>query len=98
MNIAFSHLENHIPVRKELKFRCEGRVGIVCNTQDYRVNYLNETAVTIFQLIDGKRTIAEIFQCFLENVDVDKEVLKTDLIEMMRNFQWQKLITMEQKK
>jgi hypothetical protein len=97
MSLAFSYLSNYIPVRKELKFRHEGNVGIVCNMHDYRINYLNETAMAIFQLIDGKRTIVEIFQCFLKNVDVDKEVLESDLIEIMRNFQWQKLITLKQK-
>jgi hypothetical protein len=97
MNPTFSYLASHIPVRKELKFRVEGNTGIVCNAQDFRVNYLNETAMTIFQLIDGKKTIAEIFQYFFENVEVDKEVLEADLIEIMRNFQWQKLIILKRK-
>lgn len=95
MNLAFSHLTSHIPVRKELKFRVEGNTGIVCNGLDFRVNYLNETATAIFQLIDGKRNVGEIAQSFLENVEVDDEVFKRDLLEILRNFQWQKLITLQ---
>ena len=95
MNLAFSHLINHIPIRKELKFRVEGNVGIVCNTQDFHINYLNETALAIFQLIDGKRNIGKIAQSFLESVDVDRDVFERDLIEILRNFQWQKLVILK---
>jgi hypothetical protein len=95
MNLAFSHLANHIPVRKELKFRVEGNVGIVCNTRDFRINYLNGTALAIFQLVDGKRNVGEIAQSFLESVDVDRGIFERDLIEILRNLQWQKLIALK---
>jgi hypothetical protein len=97
MSPAFSYLASHVPVRKELKFRLEGNIGIVCNAQDFRINYLNETALAIFQSIDGKKTLSEIADYFLRNVDVEREIFEKDLIEIIRNFQWQKLITIKQK-
>ncbi|MDR2394659.1 MAG: PqqD family protein [Treponema sp.] len=92
---AFSYLADHILIRKELKLRIEGNIGIVCNTRDFRVHYLNETATMIFCLIDGKRSVAEIAQCFLETVDVDRDVFERDLVEMIRDFQWKKLIALK---
>ncbi|MDR0525556.1 MAG: PqqD family protein [Spirochaetaceae bacterium] len=95
MNSVFSHLASHIPLRKELKLRIEGNIGIVCSAHDFRVHYLNETALMIFNLIDGKRSIAEIARRFLEMVDVERAVFEPDLIEAIRNFQWQKLIVLK---
>ncbi|MDR3115066.1 MAG: PqqD family protein [Treponema sp.] len=94
---AFSHLKAYIPVRKDLKFRTEGNVGLVCNNQDFRIDYLNETALSIFQLIDGKRTVADIVSCFMKAVDVSADVFEHDLIEILRNFQWQKIIILKKK-
>jgi hypothetical protein len=94
---AFSYLADHILVREELKFRIEGNIGIVCNTHDFRVHYLNETATMIFCLIDGKKSVAEIARCFLETVAADRNVFERDLVDIIRNFQWQKLITLKLK-
>ena len=93
--IVFSYLANYVPVRKELKLRVEGKVGIVSNCQNYRVDFLNETALIIFQLIDGKRSVENILQCFLEKVEVERDILEHDLIEILRNFLWQKLIVLK---
>ena len=97
MNPTFSYIASHIPIRKELKFRIEDNIGIVCNAWDFRINYLNETALIIFQLIDGERNVGEIARSFLQNVEVDRALFERDLIEILRNFQWQKLITLKQK-
>lgn len=93
--ISFSYLADHVPIRKELKLRIDDNFGIVTNREDYHVDYLNETALFLFQLIDGKRTVANIAECFMKEVDVSKEVFEPDLIEMLRGFQWKKLITLK---
>jgi hypothetical protein len=90
-------MANYIPVRKELKLRIEDGIGVVCNAHDFRVSYLNKTALTVFQLIDGKSTIMNIIQRFLEKIDVDRNVFEKDLIELLRDFQWRKLITLKRK-
>ncbi|MDR1458753.1 MAG: PqqD family protein [Bacteroidales bacterium] len=95
--IAFSYLADYIPVRKELKFRVEGNVGIICNNQDFRVDYLNETALLIFQLIDGKKSVADIAQCLMKELNVNLEILKRDLVEILRNLQWRKIIILKKK-
>jgi hypothetical protein len=94
---AFSYLADYIPVRKELKFRIEGNVGIVCNKQSFHVDYLNETALFIFQLIDGEKNIGNIAECFKKEVDVCIDILEHDLIEILRDFQWRKIIILKKK-
>ncbi|MDR2519001.1 MAG: PqqD family protein [Spirochaetaceae bacterium] len=95
--IAFSHLADYIPVRKDLKLRIEGAIGIVSNASDYRIDYLNESALAVFQLIDGKRNVAEIARCFREETAAAEAVFEHDLVELLRNFQWQKLIVLKKK-
>jgi len=93
--IVFSHLANYIPVRNELKLRVEGKVGVVSNCKNYGVYFLNEAALLIFQLIDGKRSVENIVQCFLEKIEVDRGIFEQDLVEILRNFLWQKLIVLK---
>jgi hypothetical protein len=94
---AFSYLAGHIPVRKDLKFRMEGNVGIVCNNHNFRVDYLNETALIIFQLIDGQKSVGDIAKCFMKEVDTNIDILEHDLIEILRDFQWRKIIVLKKK-
>jgi hypothetical protein len=75
----------------------EGNVGIICNNQDFRVDYLNETALLIFQLIDGKKSVADIAQCLMKELNVNLEILKRDLVEILRNLQWRKIIILKKK-
>ena len=95
--IPFSHLADYVPFRKELKLRIDGNFGIVSNKQDYQVDYLNETALMIFQQIDGKKKVAEIAEGFMEVVDVSRDIFEQDLVEILRDFQWKKLIAFKQK-
>jgi hypothetical protein len=93
----FAFLADYIPFRKELKLRIDGNVGIISNEKDYRIDYLNETALTIFRLIDGKKTVADIAECFIKDNDVSRDVFERDLIEIIRSFQWQRLIVLKQR-
>ena len=88
----FSYLASYIPIRQELKFRIEGDIGITFNKQNFTLEYLNGTALDIFQMIDGKKTVSEIANKFMETTDVEKSVFEQDLIELLRDFQWKKLI------
>ena len=93
----FSYFAGYIPIRGELKLRIDGNFGIVSNKHDHQVDYLNETALMVFQLIDGKRNVADIAECFLKNVEVSGDVFEKDLMEILRGFQWKKLITLKRK-
>ena len=46
-------------------------------------------------LSDGKNSIDDIKQKFLERYEVDEKELEKDLIETTRNFQWQRIIVLE---
>jgi hypothetical protein len=93
---AFSYLADYIPIRKELKFRLEGNIGIASDAKNFRVDYINESALSIFMLIDGKRSIADITQIFMKDFDVEQSIVEQDLVEILRNFQWRELITLKQ--
>lgn len=90
--IIFHHFSPFIPIKQCLRYRKEGNVGIVNNKDDFKLIYLNDTALTIFELIDGKKTIEEIFNLLLQEYDVEEEILKSDLINVIRDFQWRKII------
>ena len=93
--IIYQHLSQFVPVKQKLKFRKEGNIGIVNNSGDYKLMYLNETALTIFELIDGKKNIADILETLLSEYDVQKETLKSDLIDIIRDFQWGRIIRLK---
>jgi len=88
----YLYLSKHIPVNKSLKLRVEDNIGIISNCHNYQIDFLNETALFVFQLIDGKKTVDEIVECFISNFDVDRNVFESDVIEILRGFQWKKLI------
>jgi len=93
--ITYQHLSTFIPLKQQLKFRREGNIGIVNNAFDFKLMYLNETALTVFDLIDGKKTIADIFEILLNEYDVQKEILELDLVDIIRDFQWGKIIRLK---
>ena len=93
--LVFKHLSLYIPIKQHFKFKKEGSIGIVNNTFDFKLMYLNETALTVFELIDGKRTIADIFEILLQEYNVQKDILKSDLINIIRDFQWGKIIRLK---
>jgi hypothetical protein len=92
---VFQHLAPYIPIKQCLKFRQEGNIGIVNNTFDFKLMYLNETALNVFGLIDGKRTIADIFEILFQEYDVQEDILESDLISIIRDFQWEKIIRLK---
>ena len=91
----YSHLSALVPLRKDLKLRLDGKFGIVSNPNDHSIEYLNETALSIFQLCDGKNNIADIAKVVSKEYEVDSAVLERDLVEIIRDLQWKKLIVLK---
>lgn len=64
---------------------------LLLSSCDLDVHYLNSTAKEIVELIGG-RTIEQICSIMLENYDVEPEVLHNDIVRVIRDLQWKKLI------
>lgn len=92
--MIFEWLKNKIPVATYVKKRSNGDMLIVC-ADDLVIYYLNSTAAFFLDSVDGKLTVAEIKNKFLENYDVEERELETDFIEMIRDLQWKKILVLE---
>ena len=92
--MIFEWLKNKIPVATYVKKRSNDDFLIVC-ADDLVIYYLNSTAAFFLDLVDGKLTVAEIKNKFLENYDVEEQELETDFIEMIRDLQWKKILVLE---
>lgn len=92
--MIFAWLENKIPRCSFVKKRINGDVLIIC-AENLTIYYLNTTAAFFIELSDGKATVGDIKKKFLSRYDVDERELEKDFIEMIRDLQWKKILTLE---
>ena len=92
--MIFAWLKNKIPHCTFVKSKLNDDVLIVC-TNDLVMYYLNSTAAFFIELADGKLTVDEIKNKFLERYDVEEKELEKDLVDMIRDLQWKKILTLE---
>ena len=92
--MIFAWLENKIPRVTFVKKRMNDDVLIIC-ADSLMIYYLNLTAAYFIELADGKSTVGDIKQKFLERYDVDERELENDFVEMIRDLQWKKILTLE---
>lgn len=92
--MIFAWLENKIPRCSFVKNRMNDDVLIIC-AEDLMIYYLNSTAAFFIELADGKSTVGEIKNKFLSRYDVNERELEKDFVEMIRDLQWKKILTLE---
>ena len=92
--MIFAWLENKVPRISFVKKRMNGDVLIIC-AENLTIYYLNSTAAYFIELADGKSTVGEIKNKFLSRYDVDERELENDFVEMIRDLQWKKILTLE---
>ena len=92
--MIFAWLENKIPRVAFVKKRMNDDILIIC-TEDLTIYYLNATAAFFIELADGKSSVGEIKKKFLARYDVDERELENDFVEMIRDLQWKKILTLE---
>lgn len=92
--MIFAWLENKIPRCSFLKKRMNDDVLIIC-ADNLTIYYLNTTAAFFIELVDGKATVGDIKRKFLVRYDVDERELENDFVEMIRDLQWKKILTLE---
>lgn len=93
----FDKLNQLIPIKSCLKFRENGDFLIVMNAES-KIYYLNNTARFVYENIDGSNSIENIFDMikkeFKVTHDMEEEV-KNDVVSIIRDFQWQKIIDLK---
>lgn len=94
MSDLFEILKDEVPCRIDLKSRAEGDIAVVMNG-DGVLEFLNRSASDLFWLVDGVKTVGELFELLVTEYDVDEEVLKNDLIDVIREMQWRRIIRLE---
>ncbi|MBQ3681808.1 MAG: PqqD family protein [Succinimonas sp.] len=84
-------LENKKPVCIALKTRKEGDITVACSSK-LEVFYLNITASFLVNMADGRITLSEIAKIMLEKFEVSEPDLINDLVEVIRQLQWKRII------
>ena len=92
--MIFAWLENKIPRCSFVKKRMNDDVLIIC-ADNLTIYYLNTTAAFFIELADGTATVGDIKRKFLARYDVDERELENDFVEMIRDLQWKKILTLE---
>jgi hypothetical protein len=93
--LPYEIIKNLIPIRQELRFREEDGVGIVNSHKNIKLVFLNHTALIIFKLIDSYKNIDEICKCFIDQVDVNIDIIQYDIVDIIRNLQWHDIIRLK---
>lgn len=84
-------LKGYIPKKICLKSRREIGVTIVMSSEG-DLEFINSSGSAFFDLIDGARTIDDICSEMISIYDVRQEVLQDDLICLIRDLQWRRII------
>ena len=92
--MIFEWLEDKIPRVSFVKQRMNDDVLIIC-ADSLTIYYLNATAAFFIELADGKSTVGDIKRKFLARYDVDERELESDFVEMIRDLQWKRILTLE---
>ena len=94
--MIFAWLKNKIPHISLVKSKMNDDILIVC-TNDLVMYYINSTAAFFIELANGKITVDEIKNKFLERYDVEENELEKDFVDMIRDLQWKNILTLEGK-
>ncbi len=65
--------------RRDVRFRVVGDEAVIVRQEDAEVIALNEVGASVLALLDSRRSVREILDALLEQYDVDRESLSSDL-------------------
>ena len=95
--LVFDKIKNLIPIQVNLKKRRNGDFLIVMN-ENNNIHYLNSTAKFIYEHCDSDNTIENIFDLIKKEFEITsdmEEEVKKDVVSIIRDFQWQKIIELK---
>ena len=91
MDIIFEEMSKLVPLKSVQKFR-KDKDFLIVTTFNNEYHFLNEVATDIFLNCNGIFTIMDIYNIIKQTYEVDDNLLKKDLINIIRDFQWNHLI------
>lgn len=94
-HMIWKWLENKRPVCIAVKTRKEGNITVACNSR-LEIVYLNITASFLVDTADGRITVSDIAKAMLEKFEVTESVLINDLVEVIRQLQWKRIIKLNE--
>jgi hypothetical protein len=71
-----------------------GEEAILINLNTGTYYSLNDTGTMFWELLDGRRTIADCAQRIAQDYDVEPEVVQADLLELATHFKDEGLIVL----
>ncbi|KMV31454.1 hypothetical protein AB733_04835 [Photobacterium swingsii] len=93
--VVFDKLKSLQLVSNPLKVRDDGEFLIAMN-ESMELFYFKDTAKDmLLKVIESKPTVQELLDYLLSEYDVSKELLIKDVIQFVRDLQWQRLISMK---
>ena len=92
--MVFEWLKDKVPVATYVKKRMNDDILIVC-AETLSMYYLNATAAFFLNSADGKSTVGDIKEKFLQKYDVDEQELEKDFVDMIRDLQWKQILILE---
>ena len=93
--MIWNWMKDKKPFSIALKSRKEGELKIV-SSEELDICYLNPTASFFFDYCDGSMTMGNILDIIKQEYDVDENILKNDLIDIVRYMQWKRILKLEE--
>ena len=94
MELVYNFLKNACPQKNCVKEKVNDDF-LVVSAPDLSIYYLNETARLFYELIDGKSSIDSIVEALAAEYEVDRATLQEDIILLVRDLQWKKLLVLQ---
>lgn len=92
--MIFEWIKDKVPVAAYVKKRMNDDILIIC-AETLSMYYLNATAAFFINSAEGKSTVADIKEKFLQKYDVDEKELENDFVDMIRDLQWKQILYLE---
>lgn len=96
MNIIFDKMQNLVPIKNSIKEK-QNEPFLIVKSEDLSIYYLNETSKEFYELCDEKNSIKDIYLKLLAMYEVSEDELQQDLIELVRDLQWKKILKLKEK-
>lgn len=84
-------ISNKKPIDISLKKRMENDVLVIYG-KTLEICYMNEIAEFVVELSDGRNSVEDIIRQILLVYDIDENELKNDILDLIRELQWKRLI------
>lgn len=93
--MVFSWIKDKIPHCSYVKKRMNGNIMIIC-ASSLTIYYLNQSAAFFINSADGTKTVSDIKDEFLQHYEVDACELERDIVDIIRDLQWKRILTLEE--